>query len=116
MGKLTGLGIIFLGCCIWLAGCSASTIGDEQTTNIHVEKGQADQLDIDLTIDYGQVNISAGADAWVEGDIKYNVNELEPKVAYKLKRDQGNITINQPKRTKVNVKKGTLKNDWNLQL
>lgn len=116
MGKLIGLGILTLGCSIWLIGCSTSTIGNEQTEKVYVEKDQADLLDIDLTIDYGQVNISAGADAWVEGDIQYNVAELEPKVTYKLKRDQGKITINQPKKTKINVKKGALKNDWDLQL
>lgn len=116
MGKLIGLGILTLGCSIWLVGCSTSTIGNEQNAKVYVEKDQADQLDIDLTIDYGQVNISAGADAWVEGDIQYNVAELEPKVIYKLKRDQGKITIDQPKKTKINVKNGALKNDWDLQL
>src|SRR5690625_571624 len=116
MGKLTGLGSLILGCGILISGCSTSTIGDEKISDVYIEKDQAKQLDIDLTIDYGQVNISAGSDNWLEGDITYNINELEPKVTYNLKRDKGKIKIDQPKKAKVNVKKGALTNDWDLQL
>lgn len=116
MRKLIGLGIIILGCGILISGCSTSTTGDEKTSDVFIEKDQAKELDIDLTIDYGQVNISSGSSNWVEGDITYNINELEPKVTYKLKRDKGKLKIDQPKKTKINVKKGALKNDWDLQL
>ncbi len=116
MGRIIGLGIITLACIIWSTGCSASTIGDEKNLEIYIAKDQAEQLDVDLTIDYGQVAISAGAEAWVDGNINYNIADLEPKVIYKQKRDKGKINIDQPKKTKINVKKGALKNDWDLQL
>lgn len=116
MGKLMGLGIIILSCGILILGCSASAIGDEKNSDVFIENDEAKQLEIDLTIDYGQVNISAGSNHWVEGDITYNMNELEPKVTYKLKRDKGKIKIDQPKKTKVNIKKGSLKNEWDLEL
>lgn len=116
MGRLIGISLITIVCMAWIAGCSTSTIGKEKISDVYIEKDQAEQLDVNLTIDYGQVDINAGADAWVDGDIKYNVAELEPKITYKLKRKNGKITIDQPNKTKINVKKGALKNDWDLHL
>lgn len=116
MTRLMGLGLITIACLVWTTGCSSSAVGNEEISEIYIEKDKAEQLDINLTIDYGQVNISTGANAWVDGDIKYNIADLEPKVAYKLKRKKGKITIDQPKKTKINVKKGSLKNDWDLLL
>lgn len=116
MRILIGIGIVMLTCYILISGCSSPTISKEKTSDIFIEKDQADQLDIDLIINYGQVNISAGANNWIEGKIEYNVKELKPKTTYKLKRNTGKITINQPKKPKVNFKKGKWKNDWDLQL
>lgn len=116
MKRIIGLAIITVTCILWTTGCSSLTIGNEKISDIYIEEDKAEQLNIDLTIDYGQVDISAGADSWVDGNITYNIADLEPKVTYKLKRKSGKIKIDQPKKAKLNVKKGALKNDWDLQL
>lgn len=116
MRKMIGMGIITLTSIIWITGCSAATIGKEKVSEIYIEKDKAEQLAIDLKIDYGQVDISSGANPWVDGEIKYNIADLEPKVKYKSGRKKGKITINQPKKHKINLKKGSLKNKWDLQL
>lgn len=101
---------------ILITGCSSATIGNEQLSEIHIEKDEAKQLAIDLTIDYGRVDISTEDEVWVDGEIKYNVDDLEPRVNYKLKRQKGKIKIDQPKKHKIDLKKGLVKNDWNLLL
>lgn len=116
MRKITCSALITIAFIIWMTGCSSLAIGNEKVEDIYVEEDTAEQLDMNLEIDYGQVNISSGSNAWVDGEINYNVRELEPKVTYKLKKNQGEITIDQPKKADINVKKGALKNDWNLQL
>lgn len=118
MKKIIGLGAIILVSFLAVTGCNSPSLfmKEEKTTEIKVEKDQAEQLDINLDIAYGKVDITSGADHFVEGDIIYNLANLEPKVKYKLARNKGKLTIDQPNMKNITVKKGALLNNWDLKL
>lgn len=99
---------------VLLSGC----LGKEKDliTEINVEKDSVEELDIHLEVSYGKLKLQSDADDWLDGEVNYNLKNLEPKVTYKVKKDKGKIKVNQPKMKKKNRKKGSLKNEWNLQL
>lgn len=107
--------IIMIVISVLLVGCK-DIIKKEVSDDIIIEKDNAEKLAINLEIGYGIVDISSGADDWVNGTIDYNYSSLEPDVTYKLNGEKGKVTIDQPKKSIKKIKRGKLKNDWDLAL
>src|SRR5690625_2715351 len=121
MKKPSSFGIILISIIsiVGLVGCSTSPstiLKKEKVKDIQIEKNAEQQLKADLDINYGNVYITGGAKDLVNGDITYNINKLKPKVKYKSKKHKGKLSINQPKKGGIDITKGSLKNDWDLQL
>jgi hypothetical protein len=110
------VGLLITANLMWVAGCSSIVHGKDSDSKIHIEKDQASQLDISLNVGAGQLNVSDGANDWVDGEIIYNIEDLKPKVDYKRSGNKGIITIEQSKRNLSGMKIGNFKNEWNLQL
>jgi hypothetical protein len=117
MKKNILVGLLISTNLVWMAGCSSTVLGKEdQQSTIHIEKDKAEQLDITLNVGAGSLNVTEGAKDWVEGEIQYNVDDLEPKVSYKRSGDIGKVVIEQSKKDLSGIKFGDVKNDWELQL
>ncbi|QED49308.1 toast rack family protein [Cytobacillus dafuensis] len=116
MTKKLVLGIIIAANLLWITGCSYSVIGKEKDFEIHVQKDKAEKLDITLDAGIGEINVSGGAKDWAEGVIEYNIDELKPKVKYKRTGNTGKMTIEQSDGKVLGIKKGSIKNTWDLQL
>jgi hypothetical protein len=117
MKKNIVVGLLISANLMLMAGCSSTVLGKEdQQSTIHIEKDKAEQLDITLNVGAGSLNVTEGAKDWVEGEIQYNVDDLEPKVSYKRSGDIGKVVIEQSKKDLSGIKFGDVKNDWDLQL
>lgn len=98
-----------------LIGCSITSAQEEQLTEVEIPRDQAEQLNIDIEVGYGHVDISGGSDLFASGNVTYNHDKLKPNIEYKLSGDTGNIHMHQ-KKTKVKMKKGALTNNWDVVL
>ncbi|MFD2445962.1 toast rack family protein [Bacillus sp. CGMCC 1.16607] len=117
MKKNIVLGLVVAANLMWVAGCSSIVNGkSDQSEKIHIKEDKVKQLDITLNIGAGQLNVSEGTKEWVEGEIDYNIDDLEPKVKYKRSGQNGKLVIEQSKKNFSGIKMGDIKNDWDLQL
>jgi predicted membrane protein len=119
MKKRLMTGALLCTILVMSTGCSpfeSVTFGKEKGTEyeVEVEKDSAKELEVDLRLGAGEMNVSGGAAEWMTGDIIYNNERLEPVVKYDLHDDRGDIVVKQKKNT--GLKLGSTKNDWNLQL
>jgi hypothetical protein len=116
MKKNLVVGLMISANLMWVAGCSSIVMGKEDHSKIHIKEDKAKQLDISLNVGAGQLSVSDGAKEWVEGEIEYNVDDLEPKVKYKRSGDKGKVVIEQSDKKLSGIKVGNVKNEWDLQL
>lgn len=109
-------GVVVATGALMLAGCNILEVGnDAYEKSLLVESDKAEELELEVNMGAGELTLEQGTKEWVTGVAKYNNKELEPEVTYKLTGDTGEITIDQSKSEDINVNKGGLKNEWNLQ-
>ena len=100
-----------------VSGCGIFVNGNDENSKVTIEKDKAKELQLELNLGAGELNIEKGADEWVDGSIDYNQDKLKPKVSYKLKGDKGIGVIEQENKGMLDkIKIGELKNVWNLTL
>ncbi|WP_066057514.1 toast rack family protein [Robertmurraya korlensis] len=110
-------GVVVATGALMLAGCNIFTVGkDAYEKTLLVEKDKAEELELEVNMGAGELTLEQGSKDWVIGEAKYNNKDLEPEVSYKLTGDTGKIAIDQSKSEDINVNKGGLKNEWNLQV
>ncbi|MEH7255431.1 toast rack family protein, partial [Neobacillus niacini] len=102
---------------IGVSGCGIFANGNDENGKVTIEKDKAKELQLELNLGAGELNVEKGTNEWVEGTIDYNQDRLKPEVSYKLKGDKGIGVIEQDKKGLVDkIKFGELKNEWNLTL
>lgn len=110
-------GVLGLSLIVAVTGCGVFTNGSEENGKITIEKDKAKELQLELNLGAGELNVEKGANEWVEGSINYNEDKLKPEVSYKLKGDKGMAVIEQENIGLLdNIKLGEHKNEWNLTL
>ncbi|WP_252183676.1 toast rack family protein [Rossellomorea vietnamensis] len=82
---------------------------------VEVEKDDAKELEVDLRLGAGEMNVSGGSAEWVTGQIQYNNEDMEPQVKYDQSGNKGDIVIKQKKDIDVGAGLGNVKNSWDLQ-
>jgi hypothetical protein len=117
MKKVFYAGVLGLSLMVAVTGCGLFANGSVENGNVTIEKDKAKELQLELNLGAGELNVEKGADEWVEGSIDYNEDKLKPEVSYKLKGDKG-IGVIEQENTGIldKIKSGDLKNIWNLTL
>lgn len=90
-------------------------VGDLQTKSQTVELDDADPVNVEINMGAGVLDIKGGANELLEASFTYNVEELNPQVAY----DNGRLQV-----TDSDVKEGIgslfdldeYRNEWDLKL
>ncbi|MGF2614853.1 hypothetical protein FZC84_08390 [Rossellomorea vietnamensis] len=90
--------------------------GNLNEYKVKVEKDEVKELEVDLRLGAGELNVSGGASEWVTGEIQYNNEDMEPQVKYDSNGDKGDVVIKQKKDFNVSVGFGNVENTWDLQL
>jgi hypothetical protein len=117
MKKVFVLGVMSVLMLIVVSGCQMDVSGNEESFEVQVDKDHAKELEVELNIGAGELNVESGGKEWVEGTIDYNHKKLEPEISYKVKGDAGVAVIEQGEKgllDKINI--GEIDNHWNLRL
>lgn len=113
MKKLVGLGMAALSVILILTACNNSLLSSKKTDEeIFVEKDKAKELEVVVNFGAGQLEVTGGADEWVNGEAVYEPEIMKPEVEYDLVGKVGKIVVSQPEKIKL----GSQKNEWDLRV
>lgn len=114
MKKLLFTGLVISAALFVLSGCSSAIAGELNEDSIVVKKDKAKELDVELNLGVGEITVQKGTKEWIEGNVKYNVKDLEPKVEYDLRRKKGEVVIEHKNLKKFRISE--IKNEWDFKL
>jgi hypothetical protein len=100
---------------LFLVSCGTQGIGDLQRESRSVDLDNAQSVRAELKMGAGELNLTGGADALVEGDFAYNVADWKPEVNYDVTGDAGELSVEQGSGEDVPVG-GEVRNEWDLRL
>ncbi len=86
--------------------------GDLRTEDHFVELGSAQNVEINVRMGSGELEISPDATKLMEGTFAYNIGKWKPRFTYEPEGDIWNLTIWQPN-TDIKVESGA-RNEWDL--
>ncbi|MFE8703355.1 toast rack family protein [Cytobacillus sp. FJAT-54145] len=116
MKKMWMLGAAAAGALLVLSGCNVMATEKTEQKSIEVAKDDAEKLEVELNMGAGELIVSKGTGEWLEGEVVYNNDKLEPKVNYDMNGDEGHLIIEQKQKSLSNIKMGDIKNEWDLKL
>ena len=116
MKKILLFSLLSVSILILASGCGFSDKGNVEGTKVTIEKDKAHELELELGIGAGELNVEAGANEWVEGTIEVNHKKLKTDVSYKLRGDKGIGVIKQDDGFFNNINFDDFKNKWDLKL
>jgi hypothetical protein len=80
-----------LACSFGIPSVSQLETGPVETLSLNEPRSNADVLDLTFDMTFGEFNLTNGAEALLDGEIRYNVAAWEPTVI----REDGSLTISQ---------------------
>ena len=100
---------------VFLASCGTEGIGDLRRESKSVDLDNAQSVRAELKMGAGELNLTGGADALMEGDFAYNVADWKPEVNYDVTGDAGELSVEQGSGEDIPVG-GDARNEWDLRL
>jgi hypothetical protein len=100
---------------VFLASCGTEGIGDLRRESRSVDLDNAQSVRAELKMGAGELNLTGGADALMEGDFAYNVADWKPEVNYDVTGDAGELSVDQGSGEDIPVG-GDARNEWDLRL
>jgi hypothetical protein len=101
---------LFVGSC----GTQGQKVGEMQRESQSVGLENAQSVGADLKMGAGELNVTGGADALMEGEFSYNVPDWKPKVDYGVSGDTGELIVEQGSGGGVRLG-GNARNEWDLR-
>jgi hypothetical protein len=83
-----------------------------ESQSVGVENAQS--VRADLKMGAGELNVTGGTDALMEGEFSYNVADWKPKVDYDVSGDTGELIVKQGSGGGVRLG-GNARNEWDLR-
>ena len=115
---MSRLAMLSVASVFFLASCGAQQqeVGEMQHKSRSIQPQDAKSVRAHLVMGSGELNLSGGADALMEGDFSYNVSEWKPEVNYEVKGDRGELSVEQGKGGKGVRPGGDARNEWDVSL
>lgn len=88
---------------------------DMRTESHSVELDGAERVTVEFEMGIGTLELSGGADALLDGEFRYNVEEWEPVVSYSVNDGRGHLSVRQPGADGKSVPRNA-ENEWTLRL
>jgi len=108
------LGVLLVGVAVFLGACGAQGVDELQRESRAVDLENAQTVGAELRMGAGELNVTGGADALMEGDFAYNVADWKPEVNYEASGDTGELSVEQGSGEGVSLG-GDVRNEWDLR-
>jgi hypothetical protein len=99
----------------FLGSCGAQDSGEIQRESRTVEPENARSASVDLRMGAGELDVAGGADAMMEADFVYSLEEWRPEIGYGVNDGTGELRVRQGGGEDVSTGGGT-RNEWDLRL
>jgi hypothetical protein len=114
-GERLGRGLVLLAA-VAICGCNLSgdrvSPGETRTESKRVAAGAAKSVQVNLSMNVGELKVAGGATDLLEADFTYNVPEWKPQVRYNISGSVGSLEVEQPGSSSST---GDTRNDWDLR-
>lgn len=111
--------IAVIGMLILATGCvnvGTFAVGPTETTSHTFEQGEAENLDANIRMGVGKLEIDGGANELAEAEFTYNVEDWKPEMEYDVRGDNGRLTISQPSNKDINgIPDDNIKYNWDIR-
>ncbi len=97
-----------------VGACGTQRVGEMQRDSQSVDLENARSVHTNLRMGAGELNITGGADALMEGDFSYNVADWKPEVDYSVSGDTGELIVEQGSGEGVPLG-GDARNEWDVR-
>ncbi len=108
------LGWIITGCALALMFSGCEDVGDLTTDTKIVEPAGAESVEVNLKMGAGELRVSGGAQALMEGEFVYRNRRRSPEVDYQVSGGRGVLTVRH--RRSGSPFFGSSRNEWNVRL
>jgi hypothetical protein len=105
--------VLLVGAAVFLGSCGTQGVGELQRESRAVDLENAQTVGAELRMGAGELNVTGGADALMEGDFAYNVAAWQPEVNYGVSGDTGELSVEQGSGEGVGL--GEARNEWDLR-
>lgn len=103
---------------VMVSGCISSDdglleVGEMRTENTFLELGSANNVEVNLEVGIGNLEVRTDSPRLMDATFRYNVDEWKPRISYVKEGEVWNLTMVQP-----NTDKGTesdAENDWEVR-
>jgi hypothetical protein len=106
--------VLLVGAAVFLGSCGGQGIGEMQRESRAVDPENAQAVGAELRMGAGELNVTGGADALMEGDFAYNVAAWQPEVNYEVSGDTGELSVEQSSDGGARLG-GDARNEWDLR-
>ena len=106
--------ILLVGTALFLNSCGMQRVGEMQREAQSVGLENAQFARAELRMGAGELNVTGGADALMEGEFSYNVSDWKPEVDYDVSGDTGELTVVQGSGEGVRLG-GDARNEWDIR-
>ncbi len=97
-----------------LSGCAWTTrAGELRTESRTIDLGGAEEVAVDVRMGAGELTLSGGAEALVEAEFTYNVEDWQPTIDYVVAGDEGELWIEQPEVESLGLE--SYRYEWDLR-
>jgi hypothetical protein len=80
---------------LFMGACGTQEVGELQRESRSIQPENAQSVRANLRMGAGELNVSGGADAPMEGEFSYNVADWEPQISYDVSGDTGELIVEQ---------------------
>lgn len=107
--------LLLLGLLV-LIGCEGEAdIGEIRTQSETVSIQGAEQVDAQIRMGVGELEVSGGAEELLDADFTYNIEAWQPEVEYSVASGQGELTVRQPANIEFSSDLTNLEYRWELR-
>lgn len=103
---------------VMVSGCISSDdglleVGDMRTENTFLELGSANNVEVNLEVGIGNLEVRTDSPRLMDATFRYNVDEWKPRISYVEEGEVWNLTMSQPNTDKAT--ESNAKNDWEVR-
>jgi hypothetical protein len=106
---------VFAGACGTQRGGTQQGVGEMKRHSRSIQAENAQSVRTNLKMGAGELNVSGGADALMEGEFSYNVADWKPKINYEVSSNTGKLSVKQGQGGGVHLGGGA-RNEWDIRL